>query len=86
MKGHPTNPGCELVELRLFTILPLVLRNMFYRGAAIYHLFVSDPTRVGDDTHIPCNAVPPDRGCLVNPTLKPDRQNRGRQSDYGERQ
>jgi hypothetical protein len=68
----PMNPGCELVELRLlFTILPLVLRNMFHRGAAIHHLSVSDPTRVGDVTHIPCNAVPPDRGCPVNPTLKP---------------
>jgi hypothetical protein len=32
-------------------------------------LFVSD--RVGDVTRIPCNAVPPDRGCRVNPTLKP---------------
>jgi hypothetical protein len=34
-------------------------------------LFVSDPTRVGDVTRIPCNAVPPDRGCPVNPMLKP---------------
>jgi hypothetical protein len=60
-----------LVELRLhFTILLLVLRNMFYRGAAI-HLFVSDPTRVGDVTRILCNAVPPDRGGWINPTLKP---------------
>jgi hypothetical protein len=58
MKGHPTNPGCELVELRLlFTILLLVFRNMFYRGAAIYHLFVSDQTRVCDITRIPCNAL-----------------------------
>jgi hypothetical protein len=31
-------------------ILPLVLRNMFYRGADIHHLFVSDQTRVGDIT------------------------------------
>jgi hypothetical protein len=45
--------------------------NMFYRGAAIHHLFVPDPTRVGDVTRIPCNAVPPDCGCRVNPTLKP---------------
>jgi hypothetical protein len=44
---------------------------MFYRGAAIHHLFVSDPTRVGDITRIPCNAVPPDCGCRVNPMLKP---------------
>jgi hypothetical protein len=66
------NPGCELFELRLlFTILSLVLRNMFYRGAAIKHLFVSDPTRVCDITRIPCNAVSPDRGCRLNPTLKP---------------
>jgi hypothetical protein len=66
------NLGRELVELRLLiTILPLVSRNMFYRGAAIHHLFVSDPTRVGDVTRISCNAVPPDRGCRVNPTLKP---------------
>jgi hypothetical protein len=68
----PMNPRWELVELRLlFTILPLVLRNMFYSGSAFHHLFVSDPTRVGDVTRIPCNEVPPDRGCLVNPTLKP---------------
>jgi hypothetical protein len=26
---------------------------------------------VGDVTRIPCNAVPPDRDCRVNPTLKP---------------
>jgi hypothetical protein len=45
---------------------------MFYRGADIHHLFVSDQTRVGDVTHIPCNAVPPDRGCWVHLTLKPD--------------
>jgi hypothetical protein len=45
------------------TILPLVIRHMYYRGAAIHHLFLSDPTRVGDVTRIPCNAVPPDRGC-----------------------
>jgi hypothetical protein len=44
------------------TILPLVLRNMSYHGAEIHHLFVLDQTRVGDVTHIPCNAVPPDRG------------------------
>jgi hypothetical protein len=40
--------------------------NMFYRVAAIHHLLFSDPTRVGDVTRIPCNAVPPDRGCRVN--------------------
>jgi hypothetical protein len=34
-------------------------------------LFVSDPTGVGDVTRILCNAVPPDRGCQVNLTLKP---------------
>jgi hypothetical protein len=44
---------------------------VFYRGAAIYHLSVLDPTRVGDVTRISCDAaVPPDRGCRVNPTLK----------------
>jgi hypothetical protein len=53
--------------------------NMFYRGAAIHHLFVSDRTRVGDVMRIPCNAVPPDRGWRVNPKSKPvsDRQKRG---------
>jgi hypothetical protein len=51
--------------------VPLVLQNIFYFGAAIHHLFVSDPTWVGDVTRIPCNAVPLDRGCWVNPTLKP---------------
>jgi hypothetical protein len=63
-------------------ILPLVLRNMFYRGAAIHHLFISDSTRVGDVTRIPYNAVPPDRGCRVNPKFS-DRQKQGRQRDYG---
>jgi hypothetical protein len=53
-------------------ILPLVLRNMFYRVAVINHLFISDPTQVCDVTRIPCNAVPPDHCCQeVNPTLKP---------------
>jgi hypothetical protein len=42
---------------------------MFYHGAAIYHLFISDLTRVDDVTRI--HAVPPDHGCQVNPTLKP---------------
>jgi hypothetical protein len=34
---------------------------------------------------IPCNAVPPDRGCWVKPTLKPVFQlvETGRQSDNG---
>jgi hypothetical protein len=44
---------------------------MFYRGAVIHHLFVSDPTRVGDVMRIPFNAMPPDHGCRVNRTLKP---------------
>jgi hypothetical protein len=47
----PMNSGCELVELRLLF--------MFYRGAAIHHLFILDSTRVGDITCFPCNAVPP---------------------------
>jgi hypothetical protein len=45
---------------------------MFYRGVLpSIILFVSDPTRVGDVTRILDNAVPPDHGCQVNPTLKP---------------
>jgi hypothetical protein len=43
---------------------PAVGVNMFYRDTDIHHLLISDQT-------IPCNAAPPDRGCLVNPKLKP---------------
>jgi hypothetical protein len=56
------NPGCELVELRLlFTILPLVLRNMFYRGTTIHHFvrFGSDSSRWHHAHSV--YAVPPDR-------------------------
>jgi hypothetical protein len=65
MKGHPTNTGYELVELRLlFTILPLVLRNMFYRGAAIHHFVTSRAFCV-----MQCLPI----FCRVNPTLNPFR-------------
>jgi hypothetical protein len=73
-------PSCCESRVRIGRVTIIVhdpatgVKNLFYRGAAIHHMSISDQTRI---THIPCNAVPPTICCpWLNQSF--DRQNRGR--------